>query len=232
MSKQQLLTKTCVVTGASSGIGAAVAQGLAARGAAVVGFARRFREFSLKRRPEAGTAVEVHLDVTEDRAVEERFAEVGDIDVLVNAAGSGHFGPLARTDASTLRELLDAHVVGSFLCTRAALRSMHARRTGHIVNVLSVAAVRSFSDCGAYTAAKSAQHGLSRVLAEEVRSQGIRVTSLLLGAVDTPIWDSRPGFDRSKMMRPQQVADVIADILRRPGVSMDEVVLLPRSGEL
>ena len=58
------------------------------------------------------------------------------------------------------------------------------------------------------------------------------MTSLLCGAVDTPIWDSRPGFERSDMMKPDEVADVVADLLRRPGVSVDEVVLLPRSGEL
>ena len=232
MSAQSLLGRTCVVTGASSGIGEAIAGGLAARGGAVVGFARRFRRIGAGDKPLAGQTLEVHLDVTTERAVEQRFGEVGDIDVLVNAAGCGHFGPIARTELSMLRELLEVHVIGTFLCTRAALRSMESRRAGHIVNVLSVAAVRSLSDCGAYTAAKAAQHGLSRVLTEEVRALGIRVTSLQIGAVDTPIWDTRPGFDRSQMMRPDEVADVVADILCRPGVSIDEVVLLPRSGEL
>ena len=65
---------------------------------------------------------------------------------------------------------------------------------------------RAFTDCGGYTAAKAGQLGLARVLAEEARPYDIRVTALLPGATDTPIWDERPGFDRTKMMKPEDVA--------------------------
>ena len=74
---------------------------------------------------------------------------------------------------------------------------------------------RSFTDCGGYTAAKAGQLGLSRVLAEEARPYDIRVTSLLPGATDTAIWDDRPGFDRTKMMKPEDVAGDLFDLCRR-----------------
>jgi 3-oxoacyl-[acyl-carrier protein] reductase len=232
VNDQPLDGRRCAVTGASSGIGAAIARALAARGAAVVGLARRFPRPLLDVPLRDGQIVEVHLDVTDDRAVDARFAEIGDVDALINAAGSGAFGPLVRAGIADLRALLDVHVVGTFACCRAALRSMQVRRSGHIVNLLSIAAVRVLADCGAYGAAKAGQRALSRVLAEEVRASGIRVTDLLVGAVDTPLWDRRPGFDRDRMMRPEYVAGVVADVLGRGGAAVEEITLLPDAGQL
>jgi 3-oxoacyl-[acyl-carrier protein] reductase len=222
--------KLCVVTGASSGIGAAVARALAADGAAVVGLARRFPPAAAA--PQPGRVVEAALDVTDEAAVRARFTQLGAVDVLINCAGAGTFAPLVNASVAELRTMLDVHVVGTFLCCREALRGMMARRSGHIVNVGSVAARRSFADCSGYTAAKSGQLGLTQVLAEEARPYGVRVTALLAGAVDTPIWDDRPGFDRSKMMRPEDFAAVVADLVARRGVAVDELVVLPPGGTL
>jgi short-subunit dehydrogenase len=227
-----LAGKRCAVTGASSGIGEAIARGLAVRGAAVVGLARRFRLPDVDVPLVQGQVLEVRLDVTDDTAVAARFAEIGDVDVLINAAGSGTFGPLARTGAADLRALLDVHIVGSFLCAREALRSMQLRRSGHIINVLSIAAVRPLADCGAYAAAKAGQRALMQVLAEEVRASNVRVTGLVVGAVDTPIWDRRPGFDRDAMMKPDVIANTVADLLRRDGAVVEELTLLPAAGQL
>jgi NAD(P)-dependent dehydrogenase (short-subunit alcohol dehydrogenase family) len=91
---------------------------------------------------------------------------------------------------------------------------------------------RAFTECGAYTAAKAGQIGLARVLAEEARPYDIRVTSLLPGATDTPIWDDRPGFDRSKMMRPEDLAGFVVAIVARPGISVEEVTVTPPAGAL
>ena len=83
-----------------------------------------------------------------------------------------------------------------------------------------------------YTAAKAGQLGLSRVLAAEARPYDIRVTSLLPGATDTPIWDDRPGFDRAKMMQPADVASFLVSIVARPGISVEEVTITPPAGVL
>jgi 3-oxoacyl-[acyl-carrier protein] reductase len=221
-----------VVTGASSGIGAAVASALAAEGAAVVGFARRFTRASIDETPAPGKVLEVHLDITEEDRVKELFAELDHIDVLVNSAGSGTFAPLTRMTSAELRTMLDVHVMGTFLCCRAALRSMQLRRSGHIVNISSLAATRALVDCSGYSAAKAGQLGMARAMREEMRSYGVRVTSVEAGAVDTPIWDSRPGFDRAHMLAPRHVAAVVVDAVRRTEVAVEELVVVPPRGVL
>ena len=102
----------------------------------------------------------------------------------------------------------------------------------HIVAIGSHVAHRAFPECSGYTAAKAGQLGLMRVLAEEARPHDIRVTSILPGATDTPIWDDRPGFDRAKMMRPDDVAGFVLAIVARPGISVEEVTITPPAGAL
>jgi NAD(P)-dependent dehydrogenase (short-subunit alcohol dehydrogenase family) len=229
---RELRGRRIAVTGASSGIGQAVATALAGRGAAVVGFARRFAARSIERPPEPGAVLEIGLDVTDEAAVAGRFAELGPLDGLILSHGSGVFGPVGLAEASALRELLEAHVVGSFLCCREAIKSMRPARSGHIVVVSSLATRRAFADTAAYTAAKMGQLGLARVLTEELRPSGIRVTSLIGGAVDTPLWDARAGFDRDRMLAPEDVAALVIDVLARGDMAIDEVVFGPPDGAL
>jgi 3-oxoacyl-[acyl-carrier protein] reductase len=227
----RLAGKVCAVTGASSGIGQAIARAFAAEGAAVIAYARRFRNDSALAAA-AGRIAEVGLDVTDEARVRARFGELRALDVLVCSHGTGTFAPIATASAADLRAMLDTHVVGTFLCAREALRLMRPARRGHIVNVSSHAALRAFADCGGYTAAKAGQLGLTRVLAEEARPYDVRVTALLPGATDTPIWDDRPGFDRSKMMRCEELATIVVDLVTRPGVAIEELVVTPPAGAL
>ena len=227
----RLAGKLCAVTGASSGIGLAVAKAFAAEGAAVIAYARRFRD-SNAAHVGAGRIAEVGLDVTDEAQVRARFGELRALDVLVCSHGTGAFAPIATASAQDLRSMLDTHVVGTFLCAREALRLMRPARRGHIVNVSSHAALRAFADCSGYTAAKAGQLGLTRVLAEEARAYDIRVTALLPGATDTPIWDERPGFDRAKMMKPEAVAEIVVELVTRPGVAIEELVVTPPAGAL
>jgi 3-oxoacyl-[acyl-carrier protein] reductase len=230
-SVKRLLGKYVIVTGGSSGIGRACASALAAEGAAVLACARRYGERA-HRVPALGEVVAAGLDVTDEAAVRTRFAELPHLDIVVLSAGTGSFGPIATSTASALREMLDTHIVGTMLCAREAVRRMMPRRSGHIVVIGSHAANRAFTDCGSYTAAKAGQLGLTRVLAEEARPYNIRVTALLPGATDTPIWDDRPGFDRTKMMRPEDVAGFLTSIVSRPSIAVEEVTLTPPAGAL
>jgi NAD(P)-dependent dehydrogenase (short-subunit alcohol dehydrogenase family) len=228
---KRLIGKLAIVTGGSSGIGAACAEALAAEGAAVVATGRRFAPGPI-RRPGLGEVVQAHLDVTDEAEVAARFAELPEIDVVVCSAGVGTFGPLINAGVAELRAMLDVHIVGTMLCAREALRRMQPRRKGHIVAIGSHAAHRAFTDCSGYTAAKAGQLGLVKVLAEEARPYDVRVTALLPGATDTPIWDDRPGFDRAKMMKPEDVASFLIAIVARPGISVEEVTLTPPAGAL
>jgi NAD(P)-dependent dehydrogenase (short-subunit alcohol dehydrogenase family) len=228
---QRLSGKLAIVTGGSSGIGAACAQALAAEGAAVLATGRRFAR-GAARMPAAGEVVEAHLDVTDEAEVQARFAELPALDLVVCSAGVGTFGPLRDAAVASLREMLEVHVVGTMLCAREALRRMQPRGSGHIVAIGSHVAHRAFADCSGYTAAKAGQLGLMKVLAEEARPHGVRVTTLLPGATDTPIWDDRPDFDRTKMMQPADVASFLIAIVTRPGIAVEEVTLTPPAGAL
>lgn len=228
---KRLIGKLAIVTGGSSGIGAACAEALAGEDAAVLATGRRFPR-GAARVPALGEVVQAHLDVTDEAEVQARFAELPQVDIVVCSAGVGTFGPLVNVGVAELRAMLDVHVVGTMLCAREALRRMQPRRKGHIVAIGSHAAHRAFTDCSGYTAAKAGQLGLVKVLAEEARPYDVRVTALLLGATDTPIWDDRPGFDRAKMMRPDDVASFLIAIVARPGISVEEVMVTPPAGAL
>ena len=222
--------QVCVVTGASSGIGHAIARALAAEGGRVIGFARRFEQRELAGPPPAGEVAEVQLDVADEDLVAARFSKLDTVDVLVNAAGDGFFAPFDEARVEDLRTMLDVHVIGTFLCSREALRRMNG--SGHIVNIGSIAARDTFPASAGYTAAKMGQLGLGRVLTLEARERGALVTTVMPGAVNTPIWDGREGFDRSKMMQPDDFAGLCLDIMARPGLGTAEVTVTPPGGNL
>jgi 3-oxoacyl-[acyl-carrier protein] reductase len=227
----RLQGKFALVTGGSSGIGAACAQALAAEGAAVLACGRRYARGGLAL-PAAGQVIEAHLDVTVEAEVDALVAALPALDILVCSHGTGTFEPIVASSLAHVREMLDVHIAGTFLCARAALRRMQRERAGHIAIIGSHAAHEAFPECGGYTAAKAGQLGLARVLAAEARPFDVRVTALLPGATDTPIWDDRPSFDRSKMMLPADVASFLVAIVTRPEIAVDEVVVRPPAGVL
>ena len=253
--KDELRGKVIAVTGASSGIGLATAETLAHHGAAVVGFARRFSRPRISQSPEAESIMEVALDVTCEQAVADRFEELGHLDGLILSHGSVAFGAAARLPSETFRSMLESHVIGSANVVREALKllrpSLSGRRTGgiasgtdsardsakgesagNIIFIGSIATRKVFADASAYTAVKMAQLGYARVLTEELRAAGVRVTTIIAGAVNTPLWDERPGFDRERMMKPTDIAGLVVSILRRPQLALDEIVVTPPDGAL
>jgi NAD(P)-dependent dehydrogenase (short-subunit alcohol dehydrogenase family) len=237
----RLAGQVAVVTGAGRGIGRAVAVAFAREGAFVVLAARSAREIaSVQRDIEAtgGRALAVATDVRQEPAVAalvtRALAEGGRIDCLVTAAGLAAFGPVADAKTADWDQLMAVNLRGAFLCCRAVLPAMTAQRRGTIINIGSVVTSRTLPGSGAYTAAKYGLLGFSRVLAEEMRTHGVRVGVLSAGATDTPLWDAVPQPpDRALMLKPEQIAEaalLMASLA--PGAALEEMTLLPQAGVL
>jgi NADP-dependent 3-hydroxy acid dehydrogenase YdfG len=177
-----------VVTGASSGIGAAIARSLVGSGRPLLVMARRWDRLDGLRLPNT-TAIPV--DVTDEdavaRAVGNAVATYGPVGVLVNCAGVLHLGPFLTQSAEHWRHTLDVNVLGTVIPIRAVLPGMLARGAGTIVNVSSVAGRRGFPDHTSYCASKFAVEGLTASLRRELAPRGIRVIVVAPGVVDTDL---------------------------------------------
>ena len=220
----------CAVIGASSGVGAAIATELAARGASVAGFARRF-PVAADVAAVAGKVLAVHLDVTDTSALHRELSALGELDALIFSAGNGAYGPLARASLDDFRQLFEVHAVATLAACQAAIPALGTRR-GCIAVIGSSASVETFADCGLYTAVKAAQSGLVRVLREELRPLGIRLLHVVAGAADTAIWEGRKDFERSQMMRPRELAAVVVDAMGHRELAVEELHVKPLAGSL
>ena len=237
----KLAGQVAVVTGAGRGIGRAIASALAREGAAVVLAARSGPELdgvAHEIEQAEGRALAVPTDVRQEASVEalvrRALAEWRQIDVLVNAAGVASFAPVTDAKLDDWDQMLAVNLRGAVLCCRAVLPAMIGRRRGTIINVGSVVTSRSLTGSAAYTASKYGLLGFSRVLAEEMRSHGVRVGVLSAGATDTPLWDAMPGAPaRDRMLRADQVAEVALLMASLgPNATLEEVTLLPAGGIL
>ena len=150
------------------------------------------------------------------------------------AAGVASFGPVSGTKPTDWDGMLAVNLRAVMVTCRAVLPIMIRQRRGTIINVASVAAQRAIPGAAVYTATKAGVVGFSRVLAEELRSEGVRVGVLVPGAVDTPLWDAIPGSpDRSRMLRPADVARAAVLMASLPpGATLEELTLLPQGGIL
>ena len=237
----RLAGQVALVSGASRGIGRAVALAFAREGARVTLLARGRGDLELVARAiesDGGSALVVPGDAAEEatarRAVEATLARFGRLDCLVTAQGAGAFGPLEASRVQDWDAMLRANLTATYLLCRAALPAMLAAGQGTIVALVSLAAVRAIPGCAAYTASKAGVLGLVRALAAEVRGRGVRVAALSPGAVDTPFWDEIPSPpDRSRMLRPEAVAEAALLIAAQPpGAFVEEIVLAPTPGVL
>lgn len=184
-----------------------------------------------------GGILQAQLDVCDESSVTRLFRELEQtftrIDVLVNNAGVGVFKPVVDTTVEEWDWVMNTNVRGLFLCSRAAFAHMRARGGGRIINIASVAGYQPIPENGAYGASKYAVRGFSQILNEEGKDCGVRVSVVSPGAVYTDIWNGRSGFDAADMLQPEDVADTVLDIARRPlRVRIDEVKIVPPKGVL
>ena len=230
-----------MITGASKGIGKATAFAFAAAGAKVVLAARTpetLEQVAVKLKEGGAEALAVPTDVTNVDAVKQLIQRTLDVyqhvDILINNAGIGHFGPIVDFEPDDWDAVLNSNLKAVYLCAKYALPSMLERGSGQIINVLSVAAKIAFQASSAYCAAKAGALALTKVLASEVRQQNIRVTAVLPGSVHTPFWDDVPEHpDFEQMLTPEHVADTIVSICQQPpGMVTEEIAVMPPLGIL
>jgi NADP-dependent 3-hydroxy acid dehydrogenase YdfG len=241
MTPRELEGQAAIVTGAGRGIGRAVVLALAAEGAAVALAARTRLELTAvatEVRERGGRALAIPTDVASagavDALVEQASAALGRVDLLVTAAGVASFGPVIGTKPADWEPMLAVNLRGAMLCCRAVLPVMVRQRGGTIVNLASIAARRPIAGAAVYAATKAGLVAFSRVLAEEMRAEGVRVGVLAPGAVDTPLWDSIPDApDRGRMLKPEDVARAVVLMAALPRhASLEDLTLMPAGGIL
>jgi NAD(P)-dependent dehydrogenase (short-subunit alcohol dehydrogenase family) len=227
-----LTGQVAIVTGGGRGIGRAIALTLTKSGAKMAVAARsedQLAETVALIEEEGGTAIAVPTDVTDQHAVERMVdkveKELGPVDLLVNNAGAGDpGGPLWEIDPDEWWHVLDVNVHGPFLCSRAVLPGMIARRQGRIINTASGAGLRAISYMSAYVVSKTALIRLTENLAAEVAKHGISIFAIHPGTVRTAMWETvlespkldkwMPGlrsiFDRGRDIAPDRAANLVA----------------------
>jgi len=222
-----------VVTGAGRGIGAAIAKTLATMGAIVVlcGRSRQPLDRTAKEiSHEGGVSEVVQADITDATAVENLAKHVhsthGRIDILVNNAGIGGFGgPLHEMPPNSWDQVLNTNLRGVYYCIRAFAPAMIRARSGHIINISSLAGKNALPNGAAYAASKWGLNGLSYSVAEELRGYNIRVAVVCPGSVDTEL-SPHTGKDARKMLKPEDVAHVVAMLVTQAPESFASEVLL------
>ena len=232
METKPLEGQVAIVTGAGRGIGRSIALALAGAGSQVALAARSQAELQAVQAEIAaadGQAAVIPTDMGSEtdvvRLVRETVERFGRLDIVVNNAGTGTFGPLEQMTVEQWDRMMDVNARGPFILCREALPQLRRRERAFIVNISSVTGLKGYPGQAGYGASKHALMGMTKTLARELHGTGIRVHAVCPGSVDTElIGDARPDLDRSLLMKPQEIADIVLFLVTRAGNAMiDEI---------
>ena len=229
-----------LITGASKGIGAAAARAFAAAGYQLLLLARSgdaLEELAAELRSPQCRVETASVDLADPRGIQAGLQDLLSRglqpSVLINNAGAAYTGNLAEMPLERWQWLLQLNVTSVLQVCQAVLPALR-QQSGLIINVSSHAARNAFPDWGAYCASKAALASFSRCLAEEERSHGIRVSTLTLGAVNTPLWDSatvHSSFDRRAMLSAERAAEALVSLALQPASQIvEDLTLMPAGG--
>ena len=230
----ELKGKAAVVTGSTKGIGRAIAEALVRGGADVCVSARDADEIR-RAVDELGDAGEGRVtgavcDVRDYEEVRALFAhaaaELGGVDILVNNAGVGRFGRVEDMSPEDFRAVVETNLFGVFHCCREAIPLMKRRGGGYIINISSLAGANAHPEMAAYNASKFGLNGFSEALMQEVRHDGIKVSYVMPGSVNTAFGGDTPDESKSWQLQPADVARVVLDLLRQDERSLPSRVEL------
>ncbi len=238
MTTSLLTGKVALVTGAGRGIGRAIALSLAHNGATVALIARTLEQLqSVQAEIEGmgGRAISITADLVHEAsvitAVQQSVTQLERLDIVINNAGIGAFGPLADATAAQWDHIMAVNARGTFLVCREALPHLKRHRPAHIINITSVVGVKGYANQSLYSASKHAVMGMTKALARELQSEGIRVHAICPGATDTPMaGDARPDLDRSGLIQPDDIADAALFLLTMRGSAVIDELDIRRAG--
>jgi len=184
-----------------------------------------------------GAATAIGLDLADEQSVRTLFAQTaerfGRLDVLVNNAGIGRYGPVEEFATDDLDAVFSVNLRGTFLCCREAMKLMVPQRRGYIINISSVVGFKGYPSQAAYTAAKHGVMGLTKSLAVEAQEHDIRVSAILPGGVDTEmVRQSRPDLDVSVLLAGDDIAQAVMYLLSlSDNAAVDQIYVRRRKSQ-
>ncbi|HEX3250822.1 MAG TPA: SDR family oxidoreductase [Pyrinomonadaceae bacterium] len=215
-----LTGKSVIVTGGTRGIGRGIAKALITAGANVAITGRK--EWDVENATTQlsklgpGTVSGYVCDVRNYEHVKSLFSAFGGVDILINNAGIGIFSSVESMSPEDFRAVLETNVFGVFYCCHEAIPLMRQRGGGYIINISSLAGTNAHAEMAAYNASKFGLNGFSEALMQEVRHDGIKVSYIMPGSVNTEFGGDEPNDEKSWQLQPDDIARVVLDLLEYP----------------
>lgn len=234
--------KNIIITGASKGIGKAIALTLASEGFNIaicsrnLGEAREVTDF-LEEKYAGGVFGAYRCDVTDKASLSEFYKSCltlfeGKIDVLVNNAGLFLPGAISSEEDGNLDLMMQTNLYSAYHLTRMVIPGMQSRKSGHIINMCSIASIIAYPNGGSYSISKFAMLGFSKVLREEMKAYGIKVTSIMPGATWSDSWKGAD-FPEDRLMDASDIATIVSCALKlSDAANLEDVVVRPQLGDL
>ena len=225
--------KIAVITGASSGLGAALANAFVTKGAIVYGLARNAEKLSAIKNKLGKNFISVCIDISDQKEIfawiENTFSDFFFPDILINNAGAGYFTKIDELPLERWHEMINTNLNGAFYITSKIVPLMKANQsTCHIINIGSILGKTTRAESAAYSATKYGMQGFSEALFKELRSYKIKVTCVNPGSIDTHFFDDSGIHPHRNMLQPKDIANLILHIIDTPdNFLVDEITMRP-----